>query len=71
MAEPQVCKKCEPGHYHLDHSFQSFTDEDDLTGEPLVVMVYSCKICPCETRAERIDLDAFKGMVMAETGLAM
>lgn len=71
MKSEESCKKCAPTpHPHLDHSYQSYIDEDDA-GSEIVVHVYSCKICPCDVRMEGGDLDAFKKAVMDETGLAI
>ena len=68
--EPQLCKKCSPPHYHLDHAYSSYLDELDKDDKPVVTHVYSCRICSCETRFEG-SLEAFKGKIIEETGIQM
>ena len=71
MTTTSTCKKCTPvKHLHLDHSYQSFIDDDDA-GNEIVVHIYSCKLCPCETRVEGGDLNAFRAKVFNETTVHM
>jgi len=66
-----TCKKCTPlPHDHLDHAYKSYMSDDD-DGNDIITHVYSCLICPCETRMENGTFEQFKGMVIVETGVQM